>query len=383
MLQSDLPWGRITVQVDRADMPPEALFSFAARNNRKRSFLFLSHVLGKHLPVPPQVMGEVHRRLAAQIPALPGPVVFVGMAETATGLGQGVFEAWRRQHPKAEAVFLHTTRYQVEKGAPLCFEESHSHAPQQWLYMPADPLMRERFARAGALVLVDDEISTGATFVNLARACREMAPGVSHVHLTAITNFMGGFRSSQVEREIGGVVSVGAILEGQWRFDSNGVTPDVLGAAQSATSQSVKDTGWGRLGREACMELDPADVARVAKGLQPGAPVLVLGTGEFMHAAFVLARALEEQVSVQAFVQSTTRSPIARWGRIEEVLAFPDSYGEGVPNYLYNYQRDAFAQVFLCHETGHSPEVLQLAALLDARPLHFWSESRFEENPVC
>ena len=45
-------------------------------------------------------------------------VLFIAMAETAVGLGQGVFEAWLRANPGREALFLHTTRYRVGSG---CF----------------------------------------------------------------------------------------------------------------------------------------------------------------------------------------------------------------------------------------------------------------------
>ncbi|HNC83369.1 MAG TPA: phosphoribosyltransferase domain-containing protein, partial [Nitrospira sp.] len=128
-LVGNLPQGRIEVSIERAEMAPERLFTFATRNNPKRAFLFLSHVLGKHLPVPPALMAEVHERIAAHIPDLPEPILFVGMAETATCLGQGVFEAWLRDHPGKQALFLHTTRYDVAGASPIVFEESHSHAP--------------------------------------------------------------------------------------------------------------------------------------------------------------------------------------------------------------------------------------------------------------
>ena len=36
-------------------LPAETLYEMAARINKKRSFLFVSKVLGKHIPIPPQV----------------------------------------------------------------------------------------------------------------------------------------------------------------------------------------------------------------------------------------------------------------------------------------------------------------------------------------
>ena len=54
-------------------------------------------MLGKHYPVVPSRMEEVHRRLADKI-QLDGPTVVIGLAETATGLGHGVFVELLRHH---------------------------------------------------------------------------------------------------------------------------------------------------------------------------------------------------------------------------------------------------------------------------------------------
>ena len=90
-LSADLLRGRLSVRVTSADSSPEALFGFAERRNPKRAFLFVSIVLGRHIPVAPSVMQASFESLATKIPSdLPGPVLFIGMAETAVGLGAGV-----------------------------------------------------------------------------------------------------------------------------------------------------------------------------------------------------------------------------------------------------------------------------------------------------
>jgi hypothetical protein len=95
-------------------------------------------VLGKHWPVRRPPCATCTNAWRATCPA-PGPVVFIAMAETAVGLGQGVFEAWLRATPAREALFLHTTRYRCRQGPLIEFEEAHSHAPRQFLHMPDDP----------------------------------------------------------------------------------------------------------------------------------------------------------------------------------------------------------------------------------------------------
>ena len=103
-----LPTGVMELKVDAGPFRLDDLIGFAARANTKRGFLFLSKVLGKHWPVTPRLMHDIHTELAAQVPAdLPGPVIFIAMAETAIGLGQGVFEAYQAAHPEREALFLH------------------------------------------------------------------------------------------------------------------------------------------------------------------------------------------------------------------------------------------------------------------------------------
>ena len=51
MTDYDLPNGRLTLTINRADLPPDELFALGARANPRRAFLFVSKVLGKHSPV--------------------------------------------------------------------------------------------------------------------------------------------------------------------------------------------------------------------------------------------------------------------------------------------------------------------------------------------
>src|SRR5688500_20128960 len=74
--------GTLTLTVERADLPLAELCAFGTRRNPKRPFLFISKVLGRHIPVRPSVMLDVHERLAAKLGDLPGPVLVIGMAET-------------------------------------------------------------------------------------------------------------------------------------------------------------------------------------------------------------------------------------------------------------------------------------------------------------
>jgi hypothetical protein len=85
---------------------------------------------------------------------------------------------------------------------------------------------------------------------------------------------------------------------------------------------------------------------------------------------------------VNVKVQSTTRSPILTWGAVSHALRFPDNYGEGVANFIYNIAPDQYDHVLVCHETAPNAALRELAGLLGARLFHFQSEDKVEEVPV-
>jgi hypothetical protein len=371
-----MPTGVLDVQVDPGAWPLDALVGFGARANAKRGFLFVSKVLGKHWPSRPGMMRELHDALAGQLPrALPGPVVFIALAETAVGLGQGVFEAHLRRHPDGEALFLHTTRYRID-GAPLIeFAEPHSHAPRQFLHLPTDAALHRLFMRARSLVLVDDEASTGTTFRNLAAACRTLNPALAHVHLATLTDFMGEQARDALAEGIGLPVTHGAALHGSFTFAAGASFPETAPAqVVGAAGGVVVGSAFGRAGLARPLAIPAAMIDTLAWGIAPGESVLVLGTGEFMHPPFLLAHALAGR-GIDAAVQSTTRSPILEWGAIGSKLAFADNYGEGIANYLYNVRPGQYAHVLICHETPADGALHDLARQVGGRLVHFRSES--------
>lgn len=378
-----LPTGELELQVDSGDYTLDELLGFAARANARRGFLFLSKVLGKHWPVTPARMRGIHEHMAAAVPGAPGPVVFIAMAETAIGLGQGVFEAWLCANPGRPALFIHSTRYRVGTGDLIEFEEAHSHAPRQFLHLPPPGLARELLTTATTLVLVDDEASTGNTFLNLTHACRKLNPHIERVHLAAITNFMGEAASAGLSGRIKLPVTIAAPLSGTFRF-----TPGqpAGGGAPAQRFEADADRGastrFGRLGLTRAVRIPPDVANAIASTIAPGESVLVLGTGEFMHCANLLGHALEER-GLPTSVQSTTRSPILTWGAVDSALSFPDNYGEGIANYLYNVGRGQYRHVLICHETPPNAALYQLARELGGRLFHFRSASEIEEVPVC
>ena len=375
----ELPTGRLELTVHGTALPLDELLGFAARANAKRGFLFLSKVLGKHWPVKPSVMRAVHEQMAAGVPDIAGPVVFIAMAETAIGLGQGVFEAWLRANPDREALFIHTTRYHVGEVPIIEFAEAHSHAPRQFLHLPPDAHRYALLHSARTLVLVDDEASTGNTFLNLTDACRKLNAGIERVHLATITNFMGATATATLSDRFSLPVSMAAVLSGEFHFTAGELATEGAPAQRFDASADRGASGdFGRFGLERALSVPQALVERLAGAIAPGDKVLVLGTGEFMHPSYLLGAALEAH-GADVAVQSTTRSPILKWGAVSDALAFADNYGEGVTNFLYNVTPGQYDHVFICHETAAGPALHQLAEVFKARLFHFLTETHVEE----
>jgi hypothetical protein len=375
----DLPTGTLELTVRASSYPLDDLLGFAARANAKRGFLFLSKVLGKHWPVRPSVMRMIHAEMADAVPDIDGAVVFIAMAETAVGLGQGVFEAWLAANPGREALFIYTTRYRVGDEPVIEFEEAHSHAPRQFLHMPNEMGKRDLLLSARTLVLIDDEASTGNTFLNLSNAVRALNPSIARVHLATVTNFMGAAATAALSARFGVSTSMAAPLSGEYRFTPGEVPTEGPPAQRYDAAADRGASGvFGRFGLDRALSVPAELVARLGAAVQPGQRVLVLGTGEFMHASYMLGAGLEA-LGKDVVVQSTTRSPILKWGSVSAALAFPDNYGEGVTNFLYNVTPGMYDHVFICHETAPNDALRGLAEVFHARLFHFITETHVEE----
>lgn len=377
-----IPTGVLNITVAQTEQPLHALCGFAARNNSKRGFLFISKLLGKHWPVSAQRMQQMHEALARQIPAS-GPRLFIGMAETATGLGHGIFDACQRyakstasaQHSSASGdIYLQTTRYPVSDVSALDFQESHSHAADFHLYLPQDAALLQQVKSAQHLVLIDDELSTGNTLAALAKALLPQCTLLRHVTLVSLTDFSNGAAAARVAAALAGSsspceVASAALLEANFSFTPDtafACAPAAPAAAPVACRRACFSGYSARFGIAATPQL-PEHLLHDLAAL-PGRHCLVLGTGEFMHGAFLVARALE-RIGVAATLQATTRTPILLGADVVSAMQVPDLYGEGIANYLYNLDRSAYDQVLLVHETPRDAATAQLCQLLGARSL--------------
>lgn len=376
----ELPTGVLTVDVEDSDLSLDQLCDFAARRNPKRGFLFVSKVLGKHIPISPRIMRDCYQRLARKIPSdLPGPVVFIGMAETATALGHGVYEEYAMRTSRQDLVFVHTTRYELENEKALNFAEEHSHATDHFLYLPEEAEARRLFQNARSLVLLDDEASTGKTFINLTKAfCAQVANQLEQLVTVVITDWRGQKlvqeRHDSLYADEGITTSSVALLTGRYSFDADPELKNVVlpkASGNGALKDHLFQRNFGRLGLR-----DPGALHRIVQlcniQLAPGERCLVLGVGEFSYLPFLLAERIERyNPHATVAVQSTTRSPIMLGGAITKTLSFLDHCEEEIDNFLHNGAKDDFDRVLICTETPATSIDEALVRALGAQILTF------------
>ena len=377
----------------------ESLFSMALRVNKKRQFLFVSKLIAKHLAVHPSLaLGtgtllasllmesaslvahpqakELARMIETGLPCrktsieslnykteLPQKSVFIGMAETATGLGHAVF------HHFDNAAYVHTTREEIIGQSPsFVFEEEHSHATSHKVYAPPGMLQE-----AETIVLVDDEISTGNTLVNLICALDDQFPGKDYKALSILDWRNDGQKQKlaqlALDREI--EIDVLALMEGEFTL-SHSESPDeavlevldgkgeaVPNRAAEIESLSYRSqteqyylTYTGRFGLTSGEHAEIGEWAgNIAGSVGSSEKPLVIGIGENMYLPLRFALALEGN----PLVQTTTRSPIFASDTedypIKEKQKFSLPDANGVDQFIYNINRLDIDKIYLLAES--------------------------------
>ncbi len=346
----DLSRGTISVSVKNChpNWDLDGLLDFAERINPKRAFLFVSKVLGKHIPVRPETMRKTYIDLAQLIPTdLPKPLTVVGMAETAVCLGAGVYREVKKVHGE-DAVFITTTRHPANLPVLSDFLEEHSHAQDQFIYSSANEDIHNQIKGSKTLILVDDEISTGKTFKNLIKSLVESGlDQVERIILVSLVNWNDGNLESEY---LGIPMETVALINGNWHWESNNQElkqkmPDVS-CTTTGNHPVISPITWGRepsfLDIQAWSEIEIKDKKE---------KILILGSGEFTWLPFLFAEQLESS-GADVYFSSTTRSPIMQGHAINSICQFTDNYGLGIPNFAYNVLDKDFDRVILIVETS-------------------------------
>lgn len=370
----------------------EDLLDFAQRINPKRAFLFVSKVLGRHIPVAPSTMRNAFTDLANLVPDnLPEPILVIGMAETAVGLSAGVHQALQTRYP--QALLLNSTRHAQHDdnnndALLTTFSEDHSHASQHLIYQSKHKITQEQLLASKTLIMVDDEASTGNTCVNVVTALREAGlTQLEQVHLTTLVDWSLNQNQADADNNTDDTIATRLpnidfyrhhLLSGAWRWtDAPNPEPIIMPSVDTteAGSQALGKTGnWGRFPTLNSTDGFANYLASFQKALtifnqqrqldhaHLPTRILVLGSNEFVWLPFLLAEWLEQNSNIdnahndinQQTIKfsALTRSPIALGGGISTRLSFNDNYGLGMTNFAYNVDPNQWDLIVLCVETS-------------------------------
>jgi hypothetical protein len=336
-----LPSGTLTLEITN-DALIDDLCDFAARANPRRGFLVVSTILGRHIPAAPSAMRRSMNQLGAMLsPNLPDPVVFLGMAETATALGQGVFAAYQRTHRSSQALYLQTSRQKVHDAKVIAtFEEYHSHATSHIVQVANDRLLA-LVSSARTLVIIDDECSSGNTFIGSAQAMMKAMPQLERIETCCLTDWSGlGYIKNMPLTTTGH-----AILRGRmdWQANPWARAPELPSSSNGVGAAPVT----GMKSRAGIYK--PEQAYRGCVNPWHGERILVLGEGEHSYEALLIAEEIESKGGVAA-VQCITRTPAVLGHAMKSVSHFEDSYGSGAPCYLYNILKHAPDRIIIATE---------------------------------
>ena len=322
------------------------LISFGSRMNLKRGFLFVSKVLGKHLPTKPSIMEKNFKDLANLIKVGNEKTLVIGFAETATALGHGVFEALNLENGE----YIHTTRYNFSHSRLIEFMEEHSHAPSHILYKP-----KSNISEIKNIILVDDEVSTGKTTLNIVKELKKVFPNVQKYSLVSMLNW------SNLEND---EIEFFSLFSGKFNFQKKNysIPENLVSESQnSKTLDKIIKTDFGRFGMTQKLAIN---FEILLHKIDLGKKILVLGTGEFMYPPYLLAKYLEDK-GLNSYFQASTRSPINIDGIIKSKISFKDNYFENIDNFVYNIANEKYDKILICYETNKIPTNHNLKIILE------------------
>lgn len=320
-------------------------------NNTKRAYLLVNPLQGKHIPVRPSSAIEMMTCLGEKLRrGFPGARLVIGFAETATAIGAAAASCF-----PDDCVYLHTTRENLTPDTEwVCFREEHSHAADQKLC--ADNL-REWISATPQIILIDDELSTGKTILNMVAQMRRMFPEIRDkpVAAASVINRLSPENEDRLLSE--GIVCAYLVhipnedytsevrlwpTESPVDYRRTPVLPDGV-RVQAVDPGSADPRAGVTVGqyRQACADVIDGIMPHIRGSLGPDKRVLVLGTEEFMYLPLLLAHEIEgDRLAEAVFFHATTRSPI-------EISQMPDYplfngyrigsfYEEDRDTYIYN-----------------------------------------------
>jgi hypothetical protein len=213
------------------------------------------------------------------------------------------------------------------------FEEAHSHAPRQFLHMPADPALRALLRRAhpGAGRRRSQHRQhlrqPDAGLPPPESRHRTRAPGHHH-------QFHGPRRRNGcLDARFGLPVSCAPCSRANFLRSRRDCPTEGAGPALRCGGRARRQPGLRAPGpARACAGCAGSAGRAPGRRIRPRRARAGAGHRRIHARVHLLGAALERR-GVDVVVQSTTRSPILVWGAVGHALDFPDNYGEGIANF--------------------------------------------------
>lgn len=336
-------------------------------NNSKRNFLFISKVLGKHLEVKPDIVKATGKLLLstkynfnainlvnylhnqniniksefAELISEDKKTLVIGFAETATGLGMSLAASIRN------CTYVTTTREHIlDKNTVFTFEEEHSHATTHKLYF-------SDFDKFDQVFLVDDEITTGKSMLNIITAIKNVS-NINDFSIFSLLDWRNNENKEQYEElqeELNVSIHNYSLISGTICEETKETLPkdketELTDEEKEGYDFSVlerENNYWknsGKFGVEqkgiqqlenSCEEIaEKIEEILRNENLKQDDKILILGHGENIYIPSRIASYLH----YDTYFKTTTRSPIYCDGEIIKDRNY--FYDKDVKYYFYN-----------------------------------------------
>lgn len=321
----------------------DELLKIAKRfNNKKRSYLLVNPLQGKHLPVSPSSALEMMKTLGDKLAKkFPDCKLVIGFAETATSIGATVANSFGEN-----CIYIHTTRENFsDENNFINFLEEHSHAPEQKLFCDK---LDERVNNTSSVIFVDDEISTGKTLRNIISQLKFRYPALKNkkISVASVINRLTSENEKFFEEEN---ISCEYLIKPDEKIidvsDFKISAPKILNPSKETSEKIFFEKAkfffnprFGvRIG-DYIKELKNFG-ERILNFVDKNDSVLILGTEECMLPAIIAGKILEEN-NFEVVTHSTTRSPIGICTEknypVTEGYQIKSFYDSSRTNYIYN-----------------------------------------------
>lgn len=332
--------GTLTLEVINSLVDPTLLFDVAIRPYSRRPYLLISKPAARQIPIRPSFMNSMVSLLVDQITDIESPVLVIGMAEGGIAPGANLHRELISR--SLESYYTCSTRMRLDKEILFQFEEAHKWALPHKIYLSTDTTIYDRIK---TIVIVEDEITTGNTTMNL---LQNIVDSNRFKNLKKIIPAaFADWSQAAADKRFLGLSSSVSLLTGSVKHKNispNPVSPEVYEWGKIIDNINL-DKDWGRLTSKTVNDWLLTDFI-----CKPGEKILVIGTTEYSWPPFMLADRLEKQGADVEFVIAQ-QNTLTIGEPIKHTFVFRDNYGLDIDNFLYNVDVEKYEKIIYCAET--------------------------------